>query len=40
MAMGRIGDMMPEALKETAMGGLAMTPTALKMQAELKEKFE
>ncbi len=37
MAMGRIGDMMPEALKETALGGLADTPTARKMRDELNK---
>lgn len=37
MAMGRIGDMMPEALKETALGGLADTPTARRMRDELNK---
>lgn len=37
-AMGRIGKMLPEALKETALGGLAATPTAQRMRAELSKK--
>ncbi len=39
-AMGKIGDIMPEALKETALGGLADTPTARKMrdQIDLKKR--
>ncbi|MGB4610516.1 MAG: L-serine ammonia-lyase, iron-sulfur-dependent, subunit alpha [Saccharofermentanales bacterium] len=37
-AMGRIGKMMPEALKETALGGLADTPTARKMREQIKNK--
>ena len=35
VAMKRIGDAMPAALKETADGGLATTPTARKMQEEI-----
>lgn len=37
MAMARIGEMMPEALKETALGGLADTPTARKMRENLQK---
>ncbi len=37
MAMNRIGEMMPEALKETALGGLADTPTARKMRENLQQ---
>jgi L-serine dehydratase len=36
-AMGKIGRMMPVALKETALGGLAQTKTALKMAKQLEE---
>lgn len=36
-AMGSIGRMMPVALKETALGGLAQTDTAKQMTKELKE---
>jgi len=36
-AMGKIGRMMPVALKETALGGLAQTETALKMAKQLEE---
>ncbi|HUX47078.1 MAG TPA: L-serine ammonia-lyase, iron-sulfur-dependent, subunit alpha, partial [Desulfosporosinus sp.] len=32
-AMGEIGKQMPCALKETAQGGLAMTPTGRRIQA-------
>lgn len=38
LAMGRVGDSLPNALRETALGGLAMCPTALKMAAELRAK--
>lgn len=37
LAMGSIGRMMPVALKETALGGLAQTETAKRMTKELKE---
>lgn len=35
VAMGRVGDMMPHALKETALGGLADTPTARQITEDL-----
>lgn len=35
-AMGSIGRMMPIALRETALGGLAQTPTGRKIEAELR----
>lgn len=35
MAMTEIGDQMPTCLKETSRGGLAVTPTALKIKEEL-----
>lgn len=35
MAMTEIGDQMPTCLKETSRGGLAITPTALKIKEEL-----
>lgn len=34
-AMRKVGDTMPEALKETAKGGLASTPTGLKLQKQV-----
>jgi L-serine dehydratase len=34
-AMGEIGRMMPEQLRETAMGGLATTPTGKRIKEEL-----
>lgn len=37
-AMGSIGRMMPVALRETALGGLAQTPTARRIEKQLKEK--
>ncbi|HNZ64120.1 MAG TPA: L-serine ammonia-lyase, iron-sulfur-dependent, subunit alpha [Bacillota bacterium] len=37
-AMGSIGRMMPMALRETALGGLAQTPTARRMTKMLKEE--
>lgn len=37
-AMGSIGRMMPVALRETALGGLAQTPAARKIEASLQEK--
>ncbi|NLJ69897.1 MAG: L-serine ammonia-lyase, iron-sulfur-dependent, subunit alpha [Clostridiaceae bacterium] len=37
-AMCRIGEMMPEALKETALGGLADTPTARNMRRKIQNK--
>lgn len=36
--MGSVGRMMPVALKETALGGLAQTPTALHMAEQLQVK--
>lgn len=36
--MGKIGRMLPPALKETALGGLAQTETGLKMTKQLKER--
>jgi L-serine dehydratase len=38
LAMGSIGRMMPVALRETALGGLAQTPTARKIDRLLKEQ--
>ena len=37
-AMGSIGRMMPVALRETALGGLAQTPTACRMTTMLQEE--
>ena len=37
-AMGSIGRMMPVALRETALGGLAQTPEALKITRQLEEE--
>ena len=37
-AMGSIGRMMPVALRETALGGLAQTPTAEKIAEQLKKE--
>ncbi len=37
-AMGSIGRMMPVALRETALGGLAQTPTAQKIARQLQEE--
>jgi len=37
MAMTEIGDQIPSCLKETSKGGLAVTPTALKIKEKLKE---
>ena len=34
-AMGRVGDALPCSLKETAQGGLAATPTGLKLRAQV-----
>ncbi|MBM7644319.1 L-serine dehydratase [Scopulibacillus daqui] len=34
-AMHQVGQMMPTSLKETAMGGLAMTPTAQEIEAKI-----
>lgn len=34
-AMRRVGDALPEALKETSGGGLAATPTGLKMKKKI-----
>jgi len=34
-AMYRVGQQMPTALKETARGGLADTPTARKLEAKI-----
>lgn len=36
LAMKQVGDQMPPALKETALGGLASTPTALRLAAALR----
>lgn len=38
LAMGSIGRMMPVALRETALGGLAQTPTARKISQMLQEE--
>ena len=38
LAMGSIGRMMPVALRETALGGLAQPPTARKIDRLLKEQ--
>ena len=35
VAMGEVGKMLPEALRETALGGLADTPTARKLEKEI-----
>ena len=35
--MGKIGRMLPPALRETALGGLATTETGLKMTKQLEE---
>jgi L-serine dehydratase len=35
-AMHRVGRMMPQQLKETAMGGIATTPTGLKLNEQIK----
>ncbi|PEF43876.1 L-serine ammonia-lyase, iron-sulfur-dependent, subunit alpha [Bacillus cereus] len=37
-AMYRVGQMMPSALRETAEGGLAATPTARKLEAQILKK--
>ena len=37
-AMGEIGREMPKRYRETSEGGLAVTPTALKIASELSEK--
>lgn len=37
-AMGQVGRDLPGRLKETAKGGIAVTPTALRLEAALKEK--
>lgn len=37
-AMYRVGQMMPSALRETAEGGLAATPTARKLEAQIFKK--
>jgi L-serine dehydratase len=37
-AMGSIGRMMPVALRETALGGLAQTPTACRIMEMLQSK--
>ncbi len=37
-AMKEVGDALPETLKETALGGLAQTPTALKITERLKRE--
>lgn len=35
--MKKVGDVLPDSLKETSLGGLAATPTALKIKEELLE---
>lgn len=35
IAMGEVGKMLPEALRETALGGIANTPTARRIEKEL-----
>ena len=37
-AMGKIGRQMPASLRETALGGLAATPTAKEIEERLKKK--
>ncbi|MGB9818589.1 MAG: L-serine ammonia-lyase, iron-sulfur-dependent, subunit alpha [Thermovenabulum sp.] len=37
-AMGEVGRMLPEQLRETAMGGLAATPTGKKIQDRVLKK--
>jgi L-serine dehydratase len=37
-AMYKVGKQLPESLRETSMGGLATTPTALKLAEQLKKK--
>jgi len=37
-AMGEVGRMLPEQLRETAMGGLAATPTGKKIQDRVIKK--
>ena len=37
-SMRRIGNDMPACLKETSEGGLAITPSALKIKAKLEER--
>ena len=37
-AMGEVGRAMPASLRETALGGLAATPTAIKITDELRKK--
>ncbi|MGM0499486.1 MAG: L-serine ammonia-lyase, iron-sulfur-dependent, subunit alpha [Bacillota bacterium] len=37
VAMKKVGDALPDSLKETSLGGLAATPTALKIKEELLE---
>lgn len=37
--MGKIGKLLPESLRETSRAGLAVTPTAQKITAELEEKL-
>jgi L-serine dehydratase len=39
-AMYRIGQSMPVALKETALGGLAATPTAKKLEKQIFETVQ
>lgn len=34
-AMYHVGKLMPSSLRETAKGGLALTPTAIKLQKEI-----
>ena len=39
-SMRQVGNSLPEALRETALGGLAATPTAEKLGEEMEEKNE
>ena len=37
-AMGRVGKSIPPSLRETSLGGLAVTPTARELVREMREK--
>ncbi|HHT89779.1 MAG: L-serine ammonia-lyase, iron-sulfur-dependent, subunit alpha [Bacillota bacterium] len=39
VAMRKIGKAMPESLRETSQGGLAATPTGLRLYGEMREKY-
>lgn len=39
-AMGKIGKLLPESLRETSQAGLAVTPTAQKITRDLEEKMK